>query len=113
MMGKFGKWPVKVRLIDRHILDGNNARLALHLDHAIDQQKRIAVGKNLHDLDNVERSLQPWFFGNCVLSVFQWAKADLQLSPTTDCIDERLLRARAASPHRFDRTWKEIRSSRL
>ena len=49
-----GKVTVKVRLVDRHILDAYNG-IAIDLKNAIDHQHRVAVRQNRSNLLNVQR----------------------------------------------------------
>ena len=41
-------------LVDRDVLDADNTLLWLQLDHPIDEEKRIAVRKHLHDFFDSE-----------------------------------------------------------
>src|SRR5581483_5403899 len=45
----------EVRLVRGDVLDGDNALLALDLDHAINQEKRIAMRQNRLDFGDVQR----------------------------------------------------------
>jgi len=55
-----GKVALKERLIHGYILDGHQALAALELDDAVNQQKRVAVGKQSQDfLDIKGHSMAP------------------------------------------------------
>src|SRR3546814_7077605 len=45
----------ELRLVHCHVLDADGAFAALHLDHPVDQQHRIAMRDHLHDAENVDR----------------------------------------------------------
>src|SRR5262245_31781772 len=45
--------PLKEGLVDGDALDADAAFIAIHFDQAVDQQKRIAMGKQLHDARDV------------------------------------------------------------
>jgi len=51
--GKTGEVALEERLVDGHVLDGYHALGGLELDDAVEQQKRIAVGQEIHDLLDV------------------------------------------------------------
>ena len=51
--GVVGEVAGEVRLVGGDVLDGDDARLALHLDDAVDEQEGIAVREDGHDLDDV------------------------------------------------------------
>src|SRR5262245_62867357 len=45
--------PLKERLVDGHAFDADAALIAIHFDQPVDQQERVAMGKELHDARNV------------------------------------------------------------
>ena len=54
-----GKMSAEKLLVDRHVLDGDDAFFALQLEHAVDQQERIAVRQDLQDVVDVEHGFSP------------------------------------------------------
>src|ERR1700693_5524925 len=56
--GQPGKVSHKKGFVDGDILDGNNALPALQIQHAIDQEKGIAVRQDLQNLVDVEPGLR-------------------------------------------------------
>ena len=54
--GVVGEVAREVRLVDGDVLDGDDALLRLHLDDAVDEQERVAVREDGHDLDDVHRA---------------------------------------------------------
>ena len=44
------KMPLKERLVDRDVLEADDALAFLDLEDAIDEQERIAVRQHLHDV---------------------------------------------------------------
>jgi hypothetical protein len=57
------------RLVHGHVLDGDHALPALELNNAVDQEKGVAVGQEIHDfLDGQRHSAAPreqffWLLG--------------------------------------------------
>ncbi|MNV89902.1 hypothetical protein D3C71_1842360 [compost metagenome] len=53
-----GEVAVEEGLVAAHALDGEHALVGFQLEHAVDQQERIAVRQQLLDRRHVERELQ-------------------------------------------------------
>src|ERR1700722_18860741 len=60
MIGSPGKCPAKNGSVKGHVLDGDDPVLPLQIEHAIDQQKRIAMRQNLQNVVDIEHG-----FGLC------------------------------------------------
>ena len=67
MIGNCGKVPLEERLVDGDALDADGALVAIHVDDAVDQQKRIAVRQQLHARARCPRV--PSFFARLPVSV--------------------------------------------
>ena len=52
--GKVRKMASEVRLVDGDVLDGDDAGFALHLEDAIDEEKRVTMRQDGHDLLDVQ-----------------------------------------------------------
>src|SRR5215469_5271648 len=53
--GVVGEVAGELRLVGGDVFDGDDALLALHLDHAVDEQEGVAVREDGHDFDDVHR----------------------------------------------------------
>ena len=57
MIGKLGKVAGEERLVDGHILDRDDALLALNLHHAVDQKERKTMRQDRHDIGDLKHLL--------------------------------------------------------
>ena len=102
--GRARKVALKVILVDRHVLDGNDAYSTFMLDDGVEEKRRISVGQPVENEGNVEGH------GVASDSVYrvQLRASTIPLDPTNQDATGQLGRRRDLTVERFDQLLRQV-----